>query len=79
MSGKISCKKAVDYVSKKEEGKLSSTQRFALWRHLKACSLCRIFAVQNKIIGKAMVQAESKDLTSAEKAAIIKEVLKSES
>ena len=77
MGGNISCKKAVDYVSKKEEGKLSSGQRFALWRHLKECSLCRIFSVQNTIIGKAIAQTETKELTLAEKAAIIKSVLES--
>ena len=77
MSGKISCKKAVDYVSRKEEGKLSSGQRFALWRHLKECSLCRIFSVQNAIIGKAIAQHETKELTPAEKAGIIKSVLES--
>jgi hypothetical protein len=49
----ITCKQAVDYISKKEEGKLSAAQRVNLWRHLAVCSLCRIFNQQNKIIAKA--------------------------
>ena len=67
----ISCKKAVDYISKKEEKKLSAGQRFALWRHLKACSLCHTFNAQNKIIRKAIGQQPDKTLTPAEKEAII--------
>lgn len=77
MSAKITCKQAVHYISKKEEAKLSAVQRFALWRHLTECSLCRIFSVQNKIIKKALAQRETKDLTPAEKEAIIKSVLES--
>ncbi|TAH09833.1 MAG: hypothetical protein EAZ12_05720 [Sphingobacteriia bacterium] len=46
----ISCKTAVDYISKKEEGKLSLFQRFQLWRHLAICYLCKRFEQQNKII-----------------------------
>lgn len=78
MSREISCKQAVDFISKKEEGKLSSSQRFALWRHLAECSLCRTFSVQNKIIGKAMKQIETRDLSAAEKEIIVKTVLKRE-
>ncbi len=46
----ISCKTAVDYISKKEEGKLSLVQQFQLWRHLAICYLCKRFEKQNKII-----------------------------
>ncbi len=53
MSTSITCKKAVDYISKKEEGLLTAGMRFQLWRHLMICSLCRIFATQNQIIIKA--------------------------
>lgn len=74
----ITCKKAVDYISLKEEGRLSARQRFALWRHLTGCSLCRIFSVQNKIIGKAMAMTDETQgaLTEAEKEALIKNVLR---
>jgi predicted anti-sigma-YlaC factor YlaD len=78
MSGKISCKQAVDYISKKEEGKLTTGQRFKLWRHLAECSLCRIFSVQNKIIAQAMAQKESRELTVTEKEALVKAVLEAE-
>ena len=78
MSRKISCKQAVDYISKKEEGKLSAGQRFSLWRHLAVCSLCRIFSVQNRIIGKAMARGEIGTLSPGEKEAIVKTVLRSE-
>jgi hypothetical protein len=78
MSKIISCKRAVDFISKKEEAKLSAAQRFALWRHLSVCSLCRIFSAQNKIIGQAMAQQQTRDLTTAEKEAIIEAVLKTE-
>lgn len=44
----ISCKQATDYISKKEEGKLTLFQRYQLWRHLAICSLCKRFDKQNK-------------------------------
>jgi hypothetical protein len=75
MPVKISCKQAVDYISKKEERKLSATQRFALWRHLQGCSLCRIFSVQNRVIAQAMGNSPTRDLTAAEKEAIIQSIL----
>jgi len=46
----ISCKEAVDFISKKEEHKITLKQRYQLWRHLLICSLCRLFAKQNKTI-----------------------------
>ncbi|MES2647972.1 MAG: hypothetical protein V4717_13920 [Bacteroidota bacterium] len=75
MSRTISCKQAVDLISKKEEAKLSATQRFALWRHLAVCSLCRTFSVQNKIIKKALTQEDYRVLTTEEKEVIVKTVL----
>lgn len=78
MSRKISCKQAVDFISKKEEGRLTASQRFSLWRHLAGCSLCRIFSVQNRIIGEAVKQSEARDLSPIEKEALVKAVLQSE-
>jgi hypothetical protein len=46
----ISCKEAVEFILKKEEGKLSLMNRLSLWRHLIICSLCAIFYKQNKLI-----------------------------
>ena len=73
---KITCKQAVDYISKKEEGKLSATQRFALWRHLAICSLCRMFSAQNKTIIKAMRRQGDGEasLTQEEKESMIKNI-----
>ena len=74
---KITCKQAVDYVSKKEEGKLSATQRFALWRHLAVCSLCRVFSAQNKTIIKALHRKneDGASLTPEEKETMINKIL----
>lgn len=46
----ITCKQAVDYISKKEEGKLSASQRFKLWQHLAICRFCRAFNRQNRLL-----------------------------
>ena len=77
MSKKITCKQAVDLISKKEESKLSPKQRFSLYVHLGECSLCRIFSVQNKIIAKAIQQNNSEDLSVDEKESIIKKIMES--
>lgn len=76
MGTTITCKQAVDYISKKEDGKLSPTKRFRLWRHLAVCSICRIFSQQNKIISKAFsTQQIDKGLSDTEKEIIIQSVL----
>jgi predicted anti-sigma-YlaC factor YlaD len=80
MSNRITCKKAVDLISKKEEGKLSISQRFRLWKHLAECSLCRRFASQNKLIAKAFKLQQGKEggLTANEKEQIINAVIRQE-
>ncbi len=77
MSKKITCRQAVDLISKKEESKLSPIQRFSLYKHLGECSLCRIFSVQNKIIAKAIQQHNPGELSITEKEAIIQSVIES--
>jgi predicted anti-sigma-YlaC factor YlaD len=79
MNTKITCKKAVDLISKKEEGRLSSFQRFRLWHHLSECSLCRRFSAQNKLIGKAFGLQHSEDarLTQKQKEEIVNAVISS--
>lgn len=79
MPHKITCKQATDYISKKEEGRLSASQRVALWRHLAICSLCRLFSKQNKMMSQA---AQLSDLSTTqpalspeEKEQLINEVL----
>jgi hypothetical protein len=46
----ITCSDATLYVSKREEGKLSSKVRFKLFLHLLICKFCRLFAKQNKLV-----------------------------
>ena len=77
MSIKITCKQAVHYISKKEEGKLSAAQRFALWRHLAICSLCRLFSQQNKTIVKALKEVHDSGpaLKLEDKEEMIKNIL----
>ena len=79
MNSKITCKKAVDLISKKEEGKLSSFQRFRLWHHLSECSLCRRFSAQNKLITKAFSLQQTGEawLTQKQKEEIVNAVISS--
>lgn len=74
----ISCKEAVDFILKKEEGKLSFSQHLKLWYHLWICPLCRYFLDQSKVINK-LVARQSKNqehrLTKDEKEGIIHHVL----
>jgi hypothetical protein len=44
----ISCKKAAEYICRKEEGSLSFWQNFQLSYHLLICGLCRIFKQQDQ-------------------------------
>ncbi|MGN6439540.1 MAG: hypothetical protein ACTHMM_23645 [Agriterribacter sp.] len=70
----ITCKEAVDYISKKEEKKLSVLQRLQLMRHLAICSLCRLFEKQNKTITTALSKNNDElehHLTPEEKERII--------
>ncbi len=60
----INCKTAVEYISKKEEGKLSLVQQFHLWRHLAICYLCKRFDKQNKIIIDSIKIHSSKNFVS---------------
>jgi len=48
----LSCKKATYYISLREEGKLSITQKLQLHAHLTVCSLCRLFQQQTAFITK---------------------------
>jgi hypothetical protein len=79
MKGDITCKQAVNYISKKEEGKLTPWKRMHLWKHLASCSLCRIFNTQNKLIAKAMAgynTTSQTTLTEDQKTEIAQAVLK---
>ena len=77
MAKGITCKQAVDYISKKEESRLSAVQRFQLWRHLAVCSLCRLFSRQNSIIIKALKNSSDTraDLSDQQKQEIIASIV----
>jgi hypothetical protein len=70
----ISCKEATNFISRKEEGKLSFRQRWQLWQHLAVCSFCKLFYKQNKVfLQSASHLHENTDatLTPAEKESLI--------
>jgi len=50
----INCKQATELITKSEYQKLSLSERWRLWRHLRLCEFCRLFRLQNKLIGKAL-------------------------
>jgi len=67
MKVSLTCKKAVDLISKKEEGKITLWQRFQLWNHFVECSLCKLFNLQNKSIVDSLprLKNEPEELLSA--------------
>lgn len=73
----ISCKKSTELVIQKEEGRLSANQRFQLFSHMAICRFCRLFAMQNLIINRAVhknANHEDLHLTNDEKDELIKNV-----
>ena len=71
----ISCKQAVDFISKKEEGRLALNQRIDLRGHLAICHFCRAFDRQNRLLSSVFhKRPDSVDVTlkAEEKQAIIK-------
>lgn len=71
----IRCKQAVDFVSKREESKLSGVQHVQLQFHLLICKWCRRFAQQNNYIVQAMDQYKEKEtavLTEGEKDVMVR-------
>lgn len=73
----ISCKEAVGYILKKEEGKLSLLQKLSLWRHFTVCSLCGMFSHQNDLMNEGMKhrQGNVTSLSESEKEKIIQNIL----
>lgn len=73
----IRCKQAVDFISKREESKLSGMQHVKLQFHLFICKWCRRFARQNdhivKAVGKYAGQ-EHAGLTEGEKGEIVRKM-----
>ncbi len=52
MIGMISCKEASYLASKKEEGKLSFSEKIKLQVHIVFCGMCKVFALQNEFLAK---------------------------
>ncbi len=74
MKLRITCRQAIDFISKREEGKLSLLQHVQLWLHMGICGLCKLFAKQNKIIISALSKFEKESehhLTAEEKKDIV--------
>ena len=77
MKWMISCKQATDFISRKEEGKLSPVQRMQLWLHLGVCTFCKLFYKQNKIITQQATHLHehtTAQLSNAEKETIINRI-----
>jgi hypothetical protein len=78
----ISCKKATELVSKREEGNITLKERYQLLKHISACYLCKFFATQNKQITKSSKKYEEAvledNLSQAQKSKMISSILESE-
>lgn len=74
MGHKITCAQAVDYLSKKEEGKLTLRQRYQLWRHLMACSLCKLFKIQTSQLIRSVRKVPPDSMPATDKAALIEKL-----
>ena len=77
MKWTITCKEATNFISLKEEKRLSIKQHIQLLLHLGICSLCKLFYKQNKIITKHTAHLHvhtNATLSQPEKEAIIKKI-----
>lgn len=54
----ISCKKAAQFICKKEEGSLGFWQKFQLSYHLLICGLCRTFQQQDEWLKTNIVKVD---------------------
>jgi len=73
----ISCKKAAEYLCKKEENTLTFWQNFQLSYHLLICGLCRIFKQQDQWLKDNICKAEEHCqgcLSEEEKRAILEKL-----
>jgi hypothetical protein len=72
----IHCKQAVDFVSKREELKLSRMEVMQLRLHLFICAGCRRFVKQNAYVVKAMKRygekQDGKGLTEGDRDRIVR-------
>ncbi|MDE3234346.1 MAG: hypothetical protein KGO81_00215 [Bacteroidota bacterium] len=78
MGWMITCKQATDYISRKEEGKLSLLKRVQLWQHLAICNICKLFMKQNTVITKhvhILDKETNASLTAEEKKAMAQKIV----
>ena len=75
MKKNITCKQAVDFISKAEEGRISLMERVQLKWHMVTCYLCRYFRQQNNIMTTALKKEagnkSTERLTDEEKSRLI--------
>jgi hypothetical protein len=73
----ISCKKAAEYMCKKEEGSLTFWQKFQLAYHLLICGVCRVFQQQDQWLQKNLGKVDDHCkgcLSDAEKKSILEKI-----
>jgi hypothetical protein len=73
----ISCRKAAEYMCKKEEGSLTFWQKFQLSYHLLVCGLCRMFQQQDQWLKNNINQVDEHCkgcLSEADKQAILEKL-----
>lgn len=77
----ITCNQATEMMAKKEEGKISLTNRVRLWYHLFICTMCRLYKKQDAFIVKHMHTVDDKapdiSLSEEDKKAMIEKLNKS--
>lgn len=58
MLGMISCKEASFLGARKEEGKLTFSEKWKLGMHMAMCGICKIVSLQNKFVALHARQVE---------------------
>ena len=68
----ITCKNAVEFIAKNEEGRITAMQKVNLWKHMAVCSLCSLFYKQNGLINASIKKANvTQSLTAKDKKSIL--------
>lgn len=62
----ISCRDATNFISQKEEGKISFSQRIKLAIHLLICKFCKLWYKQNKFLAKNFRNLKTEDSLTEE-------------
>ena len=71
----ITCREATNFISQKEEGKITFSQRIKLAIHLLICEFCKLFYKQNKFLAKNFLNLKTEDsLTEEEQTKITRTI-----